>query len=142
MAYIPAVASERLVSIQGAKSPTSDLVLIAGRFTTANGAAVTDVVGEGFKVQRDNEGQWTILFTGCIGKKLISCVMSAHSITTTDVEDVFAQPGIYTESTGIMEVNGAAISAPTTESDIPLSIVSFVAVFHERNSLSIVASPA
>lgn len=53
--------------------------VIAGKFTTANGTAPTDVVGEGFSVVRTAEGRFTVtLNSDPLPSQIVSVLVGLH----------------------------------------------------------------
>lgn len=137
---IPATPSKRRAVGSAAKMGSQDYLIVAGSFETNDTAEVTNVKGEGFKVTRSGVGVFDITVECAVGLGLISAVASVQADTANTLDDLAAQVGTYTKSTGVLEIftrdalvtTDAASPHALTDGNGPR--VNFVAVFHYLDS--------
>lgn len=135
MASIPATTSRQLYPGESVVVNEPDLVIVAGSFEV-NGAAIpVNVRGKGFQVAYVSPGVFNVTFANAY-PMLISAVASVQADTAATLDDLAAQVGVYTASTGVLQLltNDFVATPALDDEDGPR--VNFVAVFHRRSSLS------
>lgn len=139
MANIPSVASRQLYPGESLLCNDSDLVLVAGSFEVADDADVTNVRGSGFQVdQGDAEGQWVITFANPY--PMLVAAVPGFIDTNAANDDVVVTFETYNATAGTMVIKASKESAGTLAPDdtnIAGERISFVCIFHRKNSLSV-----
>lgn len=113
-------------------------VLIAGRFTTVNGAVPTVIEGTGFTVARSGEGDWLVtITTEPAPSQIISLMvdMARETLIVTDTSELYQtfvdQDSITNAAFHILNYKLADIDVDDTGGsleDDPGSEISFIAV--------------
>lgn len=130
---IPASPSSRRCTGCSSKMGSSDYLIVAGSFELTGASEVTNVKGEGFKVTRSGVGLYDVTFSSAVGLGLISAVATVQADTADTADDLVAAVGVYTKSTGVLELQTAS-DAFATLADANGPRVNFVAVFHYLDS--------
>jgi hypothetical protein len=115
--------------------------IVAGSFTTANGAdptKVTGVFGNGFSVARDDEGVWTVTLAQ-ISQQIDSVVLGVAGVTETVLQVVRERQADRDASAGtfVIELLQSAALAPAgnwAAADAPACIISFIAVLRDTSA--------
>lgn len=132
---IPASPSRRKTRVAEFGGP--DYLIIAGSFELDGTNEVTNVKGEGFKVTRTGVGVFDVTVHAAIGKGLISAVATVQADTADTLDDLVAQVGTYTKSTGVLEIFTHDVIATPALDDDDGPRVNFVLVFHDKDSLDV-----